>query len=60
VETLAGGANRLAGADPRRIRAAVAALERRRPRWNASRVYGDGRAAERIADVIVRFLAGRA
>jgi UDP-GlcNAc3NAcA epimerase len=59
VETLESGANRLAGADPRRIRAAIAAIERRRPRWNARRLYGDGRAAERIADVLAAFLAAK-
>jgi UDP-N-acetylglucosamine 2-epimerase (non-hydrolysing) len=57
TETVSSGANELAGASPRRIRAAVARLERRRPRWRASSVYGEGRAAERIAEVIRRFLA---
>jgi UDP-GlcNAc3NAcA epimerase len=57
VESLEGGANRLTGADPRRIRAAVAAIERRRPKWNPGRLYGDGHAAERIADLVARFLA---
>jgi UDP-N-acetylglucosamine 2-epimerase len=60
VETLAAGANVLAGADPERIRRAVAALERERPRWRTPRVYGDGRAAERIAAVVARFCAGGA
>jgi UDP-N-acetylglucosamine 2-epimerase len=54
VETLRGGANRLAGADPRRIARAVAAIERKRPRWDARRTYGDGHAAERIAAIIAR------
>ena len=58
VETLAGGANRLAGSDPRRIRAAVRAIERRRPRWSSARLYGDGHAAERIAAVVERFVSG--
>jgi UDP-N-acetylglucosamine 2-epimerase len=57
VETLARGANRLVGSEPARIRAAVADVERRAPRWDGSRMYGDGRASERIADVIVRHLA---
>jgi UDP-N-acetylglucosamine 2-epimerase len=52
VETLRGGANRLAGADPRRIARAVAAVERKRPRWDPRRTYGDGHAAERIAKLI--------
>jgi UDP-N-acetylglucosamine 2-epimerase len=57
TETLESGANQLAGADPRRIRSAVRRLRRRPPRWSAARVYGDGRAAERIAEIIRRFLA---
>lgn len=57
VETLEGGANRLAGADPQRIARAVAAIERRRPRWSARRVYGDGHAAERIARIVARAVA---
>jgi len=52
VETLRGGANRLSGADPRRIARAVAAVERKRPRWNPRLTYGDGHAAERIATII--------
>ena len=59
TETVESGANQLAGTDPRRIQAAVRRLQRLRPRWRASRFYGDGRAAERIAEVIRRFLAGR-
>jgi UDP-N-acetylglucosamine 2-epimerase len=59
VETLRGGANRLAGTDPRRIARAVAAVERRRPRWDARRTYGDGRASERIAALVVEALARR-
>jgi UDP-GlcNAc3NAcA epimerase len=59
VETLAGGANRLAGSDPRRIAAAVKAIERRRPRWSAARLYGDGHAGERIAGIVERFVAAR-
>jgi UDP-N-acetylglucosamine 2-epimerase len=58
VETLAGGANRLAGADPARIGAAVRAIERRPPRPGAARrLYGRGRAAQAIAARIARFLA---
>ena len=54
VETVDGGWNTLTGMDPARVRAALAAArapEGPRPDW-----YGDGRAAERIAEV----LAGRA
>jgi UDP-N-acetylglucosamine 2-epimerase len=58
VETLEKGANRLAGADPRRIRRAVREVEARRPRWNPGRAYGDGKAAERIAAIIARFVRG--
>jgi UDP-N-acetylglucosamine 2-epimerase len=59
AETVESGANQLAGTDPRKIRAAVRRLPRRRPRWRAARVYGDGHAAERIAEIIRRFLEGR-
>ena len=59
VETLESGANRLAGADPRRIAQAVSQLERRPPRWDPRRTYGDGRAADRIARIIARALAQR-
>jgi UDP-N-acetylglucosamine 2-epimerase len=50
TETVATGWNALAGADPERIAAAVA----RRPALTAPRppLYGDGRAAERIAAVL--------
>jgi UDP-N-acetylglucosamine 2-epimerase len=58
VETLAGGANRLVGASPARIAAAVRAIERRPPRPGAAkRLYGRGRASEAIAARIARFLA---
>jgi len=60
VETLRGGANRLAGADPRRIARAVAAVERKRPRWDPRRTYGDGRTAERIATIVAAWLRARA
>jgi len=56
VETLEGGANRLAGADPARIRRAVRALESARPRWSPGRVYGRGQASEAVARVVSRFL----
>jgi UDP-GlcNAc3NAcA epimerase len=59
VETLRGGANRLAGAEPGRILAAARAIERRRPQSRAGRVYGRGRAAEAIATLVARFLDGR-
>jgi UDP-N-acetylglucosamine 2-epimerase len=56
VETLESGANRLAGADAARIRRAVRAIERARPRWRPGRVYGRGRAAEAVARVVAGFL----
>ena len=56
TETLDSGANVLAGATARGIRAALARLERKPPRWRAAAVYGDGRAAERIAALIAKFL----
>ena len=56
VETLDGGANRLAGADPARIRRAVRDVERERPRWSPGGLYGRGRAAESVARVVSRFL----
>ena len=59
VETLKAGANRLVGVDPGRILRAARSLERRRPRWSAARIYGDGHASEAIAGVLLRFLAGR-
>jgi len=59
VETLRGGANRLAGAEPARILAAARAIERRRPRSRAGRLYGRGRASEAIATLVARFLDGR-
>jgi UDP-N-acetylglucosamine 2-epimerase len=58
VETLTGGANRLAGSDPGRILAAARDIERRRPRPRAGRLYGRGRASEAIAAIVGRFLAG--
>ncbi|MCL4818345.1 MAG: UDP-N-acetylglucosamine 2-epimerase (non-hydrolyzing) [Vicinamibacteria bacterium] len=56
VETLAGGANRLAGAEPARIERAARAALRRPPRFPRRSPYGDGRAAQRIATRIERFL----
>jgi len=56
TETLGRGANRLVVTDPAKIRTALRAIARDRPRWSASRTYGDGHAAERIAAVIARFL----
>ena len=49
VETVAGGFNRLVGMDPERVRAALGdlAMPDERPPY-----YGDGGAAERIADAI--------
>jgi UDP-N-acetylglucosamine 2-epimerase len=56
VETLEARANRLVGADAGKLVRAATALETARPRWGASRVYGDGRAAEATAAVVARFL----
>jgi UDP-GlcNAc3NAcA epimerase len=53
VETVRTGWNVLAGVDPDRVRAA---LDGNRPRLRPS-VFGDGNAAERIADAIVAYLA---
>lgn len=59
VETVAAGMNRLVGADPARIRRAVARLERDgRPRRRAiTTPYGRGHAAEAIARALDGFLA---
>lgn len=51
VETLASGWNRLAGADPARIRAAVAAIAAPREAPDLG-VYGDGHAARRIVEAL--------
>jgi UDP-GlcNAc3NAcA epimerase len=56
VETLENGANRLAGADPVRIRRAVRDIERARPKWSPVRLYGRGRAGEAVARVVSGFL----
>jgi UDP-GlcNAc3NAcA epimerase len=60
VETVAAGMNRLVGSDPRRIKRAVARIEADGPprRRGGSGPYGDGHAAERIAEVVSRFFAG--
>jgi len=57
VETVRAGANRLVGASPAKIRAAVRALPSRMPTSAARRLYGGGRAAAKIASVIERWLA---
>jgi UDP-N-acetylglucosamine 2-epimerase len=59
VETLAGGANRLAGSDARAIVAAVRSVEAKPPRVRPGRAYGTGSAARRTAVAIGRFLARR-
>jgi UDP-GlcNAc3NAcA epimerase len=59
VETVQAGANRLAGADPRRIARAVAQLDGRRVPRAAAGTYGRGRAAEKIATILTRFLDRR-
>ena len=52
AETLESGANRARGGGSRGGSGRRAPARARRPRWSAARVYGDGRAAERIARVI--------
>jgi UDP-GlcNAc3NAcA epimerase len=56
VETVAAGANHLVGADPRRILREARRLERRPRRRAPLSAYGSGRASERIAARIERFL----
>lgn len=56
VETVELGWNRLVGADPQRILGAVASISHPATRPD---VYGDGHAAEAIADVIERAVVGR-
>lgn len=56
IETLKAGANVLVGADPRRIRRAVRALERRPQRRPHGSPYGRGLAAAAIVRVIRAFL----
>lgn len=55
VETVASGWNRLAGADPRRIAAALRTVTVRRPSRHP-RLYGDGRSAGRMVAELERFL----
>jgi UDP-N-acetylglucosamine 2-epimerase len=55
VETVEGGFNRLVGMDPARARAALADL--RMPAERPS-YYGDGAAAERIAEAVAAWGAG--
>jgi UDP-GlcNAc3NAcA epimerase len=57
VETVEGGFNRLAGMDPARVADALAqlAVPDGRPE-----LYGDGRAAERIAEVVAAAITGQA
>jgi UDP-N-acetylglucosamine 2-epimerase len=55
VETVVGGYNRLVGMDPARVRAALADL--RMPEERPA-LYGDGHAAERIADAVDAFVRG--
>jgi len=59
TETLARGRNRLAGADPRRIAAAVRSARRLRKRPLLGRAYGGGKASERVARVIAGFVSAR-
>jgi UDP-GlcNAc3NAcA epimerase len=54
-ETIEAGWNRLAGSDPERIAAAVAAA---RPQPTRPQLYGDGNAAERIAETLVYTMTG--
>jgi UDP-GlcNAc3NAcA epimerase len=54
VELVEAGRNRLAGADPVRILAAARDLLASSPGSDATNLYGDGRAAERIVEVLSR------
>lgn len=54
VETVAAGWNRLAGVDPAAIRSA---FEDRKPGGERPLLFGDGKAAERITEVLSRHLA---
>ena len=53
TETLAGGWNVLAGADPRKIERGA---RRPRPKGAVRKAFGDGRAARKIAEIIVGFV----
>jgi UDP-N-acetylglucosamine 2-epimerase len=57
VETIEAGGNRLVGASPAKIRAAVRGLDRRRKMRSARGLYGGGRAAAKIASILARWLA---
>ena len=57
VETLGNGANRLVDADPGKFRRAIGAVETMRRLRGARSLYGGGRAAERAATAIARFVA---
>jgi UDP-GlcNAc3NAcA epimerase len=57
VETVEAGWNRLVGADPGRIRDALSATDR--PAAHPP-LYGDGRAAERIVEILDGFEHGDA
>lgn len=56
VETVKSGVNRIVGTDPRKIVSAVSAMRRSKKRVSPERFYGDGRAHERIADIIKKEL----
>jgi UDP-GlcNAc3NAcA epimerase len=60
VETVEAGANRVVGAKPSRIRAAVREMDGRVTKSTARRAYGNGHAAVKIAATIERWLARRA
>ncbi len=60
VESVAAGANLLAGSNPRRILQAVQAFERKGASTPRRHPYGDGHASERIAERIERFVKGEA
>jgi UDP-GlcNAc3NAcA epimerase len=57
VETVAAGANRLAGADPDRIADAVEAACRARLPDGRPDLFGDGHASDRVADLLWAALA---
>jgi UDP-N-acetylglucosamine 2-epimerase len=60
VESVATGANRLAGADPDRIEAALRSAVATPLPPGRPELYGDGKAAERVADHLFRSLADKA
>jgi UDP-GlcNAc3NAcA epimerase len=57
--TVRAGANRIAGASTARILRAVGEAESARPRWSGAQVYGDGRAADRVAERVSAFVRAR-